>query len=36
MKSFLDSMIGYWCLLLTISLGAAGLIYVFWLKDALL
>jgi len=36
MKSLLDSMAVYWCILLLFSLGAAGLIYIFWLKDALI
>jgi len=33
MRWFIDNMIGYWVLLLAISLGTAGLIYVFWLKE---
>ncbi|OPZ66767.1 MAG: hypothetical protein BWY82_02948 [Verrucomicrobia bacterium ADurb.Bin474] len=33
MRWFIDNMIGYWVLLLAISLSAAGLIYVFWLKE---
>lgn len=36
MKALIDSMFGYWILLLAISLGAASLIYVFWLREALL
>jgi len=32
MKWFINSMIGYWILLLTISLGIAAAIYEFWLK----
>ena len=35
MKWFIDSMLGYWIMLLAASLGAAACIYVFWLKDAL-
>ena len=33
MKGFLNSMIGYWFLLLFVSLVLAYLIYQFWLKD---
>ena len=36
MKSLVDSMLAYWILLLLISLGAAGLIYTFWLKNVLI
>ena len=36
MKWFIDSMIGYWVLLLAISLGIAAVIYELWLRDALL
>jgi len=36
MKSLIDSMLMYWILLLSLSLGAAGIIYVIWLKDKLL
>ena len=32
MKWFINSMLGYWTLLLAISLGAAAGIYVVWLK----
>jgi hypothetical protein len=32
MRWFIDSMLGYWILLLTISLGTAALIYEIWLK----
>jgi hypothetical protein len=35
MKSLLDSMLIYWVLLLTFSLGTAGIIYMVWLKDVL-
>ena len=35
MKWFIESMLGYWILLLAISLGLAAGIYVIWLKDAL-
>jgi len=35
MRWFIDSMIGYWVLLLAISLGTAALIYVLWLKEAM-
>ncbi len=35
MRWFIDSMLGYWILLLAISLGAAACIYVFWLRDVL-
>ena len=36
MQSLMDSMLAYWIVLLALSLGAAALIYVFWLKDALI
>lgn len=36
MKALIESMLGYWILLLAISLGLASLIYVFWLREALL
>jgi hypothetical protein len=36
MKSLLDSMLAYWILLLAVSLGVAALIYLIWLKDALI
>lgn len=32
LRWFIDTMLGYWVLLLTISLGAAALIYEVWLK----
>jgi hypothetical protein len=35
MKALIDSMLGYWVLLLSLSLGAAALIYVIWLKNVL-
>jgi len=35
MNWFWDTMIGYWVLLLAISLGAAAVIYVLYLKDTL-
>jgi hypothetical protein len=35
MKWFVNSMLGYWILLLVISLGAAGLIYSVWLKGVI-
>ena len=36
MKWFIDSMVGYWILLLAISLGVAAMIYEVWLRDAIL
>jgi hypothetical protein len=33
MKALINTMFVYWILLLSISLGAAALIYVFWLQD---
>lgn len=36
MKWLMDSMIAYWILLLIISLGAASVIYLFWLRDVLM
>lgn len=36
MKALINTMLVYWILLLSISLGAAAIIYVVWLKDALL
>lgn len=36
MKVLIESMLGYWILLLALSLGAASLIYIFWLRDALM
>ena len=30
---FVDSMLGYWILLLAVSLGAAAVIYELWLKS---
>jgi hypothetical protein len=35
MKWFINSMVGYWIMLLAISLGAATAIYLIWLKEAL-
>ena len=35
MKWFINSMLGYWCLLLAISLGAAAWVYLAWLKDVM-
>ena len=32
MRWFIDSMLGYWCLLLIISLGLAAWVYLGWLK----
>jgi hypothetical protein len=32
MKWFYNSMLGYWVLLLGVSMGAAGVIYEVWLK----
>lgn len=32
MKWFINSMLGYWILLLVISLGSAAAIYEIWLK----
>jgi hypothetical protein len=32
MRWFIDTMLGYWILLLTISLGCAALVYEVWLK----
>ena len=32
MKWFIDSMLGYWILLLVIALTSAAAIYEFWLK----
>ncbi len=36
MKGLIESMLGYWILLLAVSLGLASMIYVFWLREALL
>lgn len=36
MKSLLDSMLGYWIILLLFSLGVAAVIYLIWLQDALI
>ncbi len=33
MKWLWESMLGYWMVLLIISLGAAALVYVLWLHD---
>ncbi len=35
MKALINTMLVYWILLLSVSLGAAAAIYVAWLKDAL-
>ncbi len=35
MRWFYHSMVGYWITLLTISLGIAAVIYVYWLQDKL-
>lgn len=35
MRWFWDSMLGYWVLLLAISLGGAAVIYLLYLKDTL-
>jgi hypothetical protein len=35
MRWFYDSMVGYWILLLLISLGVASIIYLVYLKDAM-
>jgi hypothetical protein len=35
MKWFIDSMLGYWVLLLVVSLCAAAFIYEMWLKGTL-
>jgi len=35
MKVFIDSMLGYWILLLAISLGVAAMIYQLWLRNVL-
>jgi hypothetical protein len=32
MRWFIDSMLGYWILLLAISLGAAAVVYEVWLR----
>lgn len=34
MRWFIDSMLGYWILLLAISMGTAAAVYLFWLKQA--
>ena len=36
MKWLIDSMLRYFLLLMVFSLGVAALIYVFWLKQAML
>ena len=36
MQSIMDSMLAYWIVLLSFSLGAAAAIYFLWLKDALI
>ena len=35
MRWFIDSMIGYWILLLAISLGAAAVVYEVWLRGVI-
>ncbi len=35
MKVFIDSMLGYWILLLAISLGVAAMIYQLWLRNVI-
>lgn len=35
MRWFIDSMLGYWVLLLMISLGGAAIVYVTYLHDIL-
>ena len=35
MRWFWDNMFGYWIVLLSISLGAAAVVYIFWLHDAM-
>jgi hypothetical protein len=35
MRWFIDSMIGYWVLLLAISLGVSAVIYEAYLRDAM-
>lgn len=32
MKWFINSMLGFWILLLVVSLGAAAIVYEIWLK----
>lgn len=36
MKALISTMARFWFLLLGLSLGVAGLIYVFWLHDAMM
>jgi len=36
MKFLINSMVGYWILLLTLSLAAAAAIYVIWLREAMM
>jgi hypothetical protein len=36
MKFFIESMLGYFILLLAISLGAAAIIYGLWLTDVIM
>ncbi len=36
MKSLLNSMLAYWIVLLSLSMGAAAAIYFIWLKDAMM
>ncbi len=35
MRWFIDNMFGYWIMLLVFSLGAAAVVYVLWLKQAM-
>ena len=36
MRFFIDSMLGYFILLLAIALGTAAAIYVLWLRDVIM
>jgi hypothetical protein len=36
MKALMNSMGVFWLILLSFSLGVAAVIYVFWLKDAII
>ena len=35
MKAIIDSMLGYWAFLLSLSLGASAVIYLTWLKNVI-
>ncbi len=35
MRWFIESMFGYWILLLAFSLGAAAVVYLLWLKETM-